>query len=306
MGSLVLAGASCESYLTEDKPYYSWGQVGYISGGQASAGFIIESIELDLKGDVLRTRSFQVSFQTLDNKSFNSVLLWTPKDFQYILGHPPTFPNGTWDWTSQQRGAYWPLPTPPEKGATPYEWHLTRENEYPWDSYSLTFLFGFNRTLDLAALTSSVSRSPTIADNWRISQKSEHLGPSPPSSLVTSYSQGSTGQTANLSAFHDFYTLKISFVREFDDVRRGTLAFWVPSLLLLALLIVAFSKLDVLDPSEGLTLFVGIGMGTLPFIIGALQLLPPRLSLIEIIFYGEIAASTVFAVLILLKKKTKS
>ncbi|MGA2460441.1 MAG: hypothetical protein ABSF82_03365 [Candidatus Bathyarchaeia archaeon] len=303
-GAVLFVGASAVSYPVVSKPYYTFGPFG-ITNGQASAAFTLESLELDVKGTVLRTSSFQVDFQTLDNKSFNSVLSWSPKDFQYILGHPTTLSNGTWDFSSPERGGYWPLPTYPEKGARPHEWPLKHEGEYPWDAYSLTFLFGFNRTLNLVGLTSYVSASPSIADSWRISQNFVKLGSSLPADLVRNYYQGPANYTVNFSSFDDFYSLKVSFLRPSDEVLRGTLAFWVPSLLFLGLIIVAISRVEVLEVSEGLTLFVGIGIGTLPFVVGAVQLLPPQLSLVEMVFYAEIAVTTAFASLVVSRKKKK-
>ena len=281
-GAALFVGASAVSYLVVSKPFYTFGPLGIINGGKASASFTLESLELDVKGTVLRTTSFQVDFQTLDNRSFNSVLSWSSKDFQYILGHP-TLSNGTWDFSSPQRSGYWPLPSYPENGARPHEWPLKHEGEYPWDAYSLTFLFGFNRTLNLVGLTSYVSPSPSIADSWRISQNFVKLGSSLPADLVRNYYQGPANYTVNFSQFDDFYSLKISFLRPFDEVLRGTLAFWVPSLLFLGLIIVAIGRIEVFEVSESLTLFVGIGIGTLPFVVGAVQLLPPQLSLVEMV-----------------------
>lgn len=306
VGSIALGALTYSSFATVDNSYYPWGQTYGISGGQAAVSFNTDTIALDLRADVLQTSSFQVTFQTLDNKSFNSFLFWSRGGFTYLSGNPSYFSNGTWNRTGQ-RTADWSLPTPPEKGVTPWEWQLTPGawggGEYPWESYELIFIFGFNRTLNVAEVTSYVTGSSAISDLWKVHQQFLPLGPNVPSELANH--EGSN-QYPILTSFHDYYMLKISFIHSFSDVLRGTLAFWVPSLFLLGLLIVAYGKRNVLETSEGLTLFVGIGMGSLPFIIGALQLLPPRLSFVEIAFYAEIAASTVFAAMILNKKRAEN
>jgi hypothetical protein len=286
---------SCLSYSIRDEPYRSWGSGDTLSTGQAGGSFTIEAIDMDLKSGILRTRSFTMRLDSMDNMSFNSVLIWSPKDYMYFVGHPLTWPNGTWNWAFPQRLAYWPLPTPPEKGAEPWPWPLTSAGEYPWDTYSLTFLFGFNRTMNWSGLRSDVSLPGAMSDQWKVSQTFEALGASPAARLGTGFIEELSRHHLYLSGFVDFYLLTITFVRQFEDVRRAVLAFWAPSLLLVGLLILAFGRSEALDLTEGLTLFVGIGLGTLPFIVGALQLLPPRLSAVELLLYCEVAVSIIFA-----------
>lgn len=50
-----------------------------------------------------------------------------------------------------------------------------------------------------------------------------------------------------------------------------------------------------MEEGDALALFIGTGMATLPFIVGAVQLLPPKLNAVEILFYLEIALSIAFA-----------
>jgi len=66
---------------------------------------------------------------------------------------------------------------------------------------------------------------------------------------------------------------------------------------------VVFDRRRNLETSHFLTPFVGMGMTTLPFIVNARQFLPPRLSVVELIFYIEIVISVIFAVSAILSRK---
>jgi hypothetical protein len=307
---LLLSGLTLLSYSFEDQAQYRWGATG-IYGGQASASFQIEAGEIDLRPRVVGSSHFYVSFESLDGQAFNSILLFLPPNAtMHLTAFPVKNENGSYDYSNPMRQAIWDLPTPPEKGATPWPWYLKAEGEYPWDSYSLVFIFGFNRTLDIASVTSGVWISPALSDQWRITQEFKPLGRSPIDALKTlgfrdqdvrtqlcydCDSRKDLSEVLNKSMYKDFYEMRISFVRQFWDVLRGVLAFWVPAVFVLALLIIAFGRIGELKVETGVTLFVGVGLATLPLILGSLWLLPPRLSLVESLFYCEGLASIAFA-----------
>ncbi len=295
---VVMLAIETWTYSTPAKPGYSCGAGSYFrSSGLIvfPANFRIEPAELDLKSDVLRSNYFEVVFYS--DASFNSVLLFLPlEESRPITAWPPKFQNGTYEWSSLVRIARWELPTRPQTGALPWEWYLVRLGEYPWDQYSLTFVFGFNRSLRLDGIESRVSLSPRLSDDWNVVQCFRHIGSSLTEALQSLGDVEKKSQSLPwLDSFRDFFALKILFLRQSNDVLRGVLGFWLPSILLIGLLLVGFLKIRVLGLEKGLTLFVGIALATLPFIVGAIQFLPPKLSLVELLFYSDAAVSILFA-----------
>jgi hypothetical protein len=308
---LLLSGLTLLSYSFNDQAQYRWGSAGIYSG-QASASFLIEAGEIDLKARAVRSTHFYVSFESLDGQAFNSILLFLPpNETRHLTAFPVKNENGIYDYSNPLRLAWWDLQTSPEKGAVPWPWYLKAEGEYPWDGYSLVFVFGFNRTMDITSVTSAVWISPALSDQWRITQEFKQLGRSPIDALkalgfrdqdvrrqlcgLDCDSKKDVSEVLNKSMYKDFYEMRILFVRQFWDILRGVLAFWVPAVFVLALLIIAFGRIGELKVETGVTLFVGVGLATLPLILGSLWLLPPRLSLVESLFYCEGLASIAFA-----------
>jgi hypothetical protein len=288
-GLILFLIASYGTVSIQHKPIFSWpeGAVGGIGAGQAMGSFQIEPAELDLKSSVLRTLHFYVEFDTIDSPPFSAYLFWSP---------------GQWHgFPLQTTQAVWDLQTRPENGAEPSGWVLEREGiypwnaEYPWEQYSLAFVFGFNRTVNLAKLSSVMYLSLGFEDEWKVTQTFHRIDTSLVDAVRPLGVSSDDLKRLSVSNFVESYELRIGFVRQTFEIGRGVLAFWVPSLLLGALLIVAWTRRSILETSEALTLFIGTGLATLPFIVGAIQLLPPRLNDVEMLFYLEIAFSITFA-----------
>jgi hypothetical protein len=149
-----------------------------------------------------------------------------------------------------------------------------------------------------------------LADEWKVIQDLRNL---PDLNMYNETllglgfsSSAPTQPPVILKNFHQFYELRISFVRQFVGVFRGTLVFWVPSLLLGSLLYAAFERRRELSADQGLTVFLGVGLTTFALIVGALQLLPPALTWVETILYVEVAISIGFASWVVLTKILKS
>jgi len=305
---LAVLTQSFTPYMIESDPGLRWGDTS-AQGGRIQLH--VQPAELDLKSEILRTLWFQLSIYTLDSQPFNALVIW-PGDFFPFTAYPPKSDNGTYDYQNIQRTAFWELVTRPEKGGEPWPWQLQRTGEYPWDQYSYVLLFAFNRTVGISGVSTYVTLSPTLADGWKVTQSFEPLSgfPSFQDTLLSiGFSQQDfSGQERRLPAYLDdyvdFYVLKITFVRQSFEMLRGAFAFWMPAIFLLGLLIIAFGRIEALEKSEALTVFLGIPLAALPFILSALQVLPPRLSLVESFFYGEVAASIAFAAVALARVKT--
>jgi hypothetical protein len=301
--------------LESSQPLLAGSQLGYEWGSKTAAGtwidMHIQPAEIDLKSEILRTYWFQLGIYALDNRSFDSVVLW-PVEWHESAGLPPKA-NETFDWTSFQRTAFWELTTRPPTGAEPWGWQLLRSGEYPWDSYSLRLVFAFNRTMNLSRVTSYVSLNPSLSDQWKVLQDFVPLGNTLSDQTlislgfshvdINSYLTGTGGNLPlTIRSTRDVYELRVTFVRQAFDILRGALALWTPAIFLASLLVVAFGRLSVLDTGEALTVFLGTGLAALPLVFGALQILPPRISLVESIFYAEIGASILFATIVVAKR----
>jgi hypothetical protein len=281
---------------------FTWGGLG--PGGQITLH--IQPADIDLQSEILRTSWFQLNIYTLDNRSFNTLILWPGGNYFPRTSYPPQSSNGTYDWRNIQRTVFWEPITPVQvaKGAEPYPWQLQPGGEYPWDQYTLSLFFGFNRTLALSGVSSGLSLSPTFSDSWKVTQT---FGPIEAANLMDLMSViVSTGNLPSyLNQYADWYNLKITFVRQTFEVLRGDFAFWIPAAFLAGLLIVAFGRIKQLKVSEALTVFLGVPLAALPFVLGAVQILPPRLNLVEVVFYLEIVFSTAFAAIALAMVKTE-
>ncbi len=306
---LAVLTQSFTPYVMESALGLRWGDTS-AQGGRIQLH--VQPAELDLKSEMLRTLWFQLQIYTSDSQSFNALVISPWDNFFPRTAYPPQSNNGTYDWENIQRTALWELVTRPEKGAEPWPWQLQRTGEYPWDQYSFVLLFAFNRTVGISAAYSYVTLSPALADEWKVIQSFEPLrGFSSFQNTLLSIGytqQDFSGQERRLPAYLDdyvdFYVFKITFVRQSFEMLRGAFAFWMPAIFLAGLLIIAFGRIEGLEKSEALTVFLGIPLAALPFILSALQVLPPRGSLVELFLYGEVAASIAFAAAALARVKT--
>jgi hypothetical protein len=171
----------------------------------------------------------------------------------------------------------------PQTGAEPLPWQLVRTGEYPWDEYSFVMLFAFNRTVNIGSMFSYVSLSSTLADEWKVVESflslcEVVLRSTRRYSIGFSQQDIDSAQGARLPTYlqnySDFYALRIVFFRQSFEVLRGALAFWVPTIFLAALLIVAFGRTEALQLGEALTVFLGILLAALPFILSVMQFCP--------------------------------
>ncbi len=287
--------------------YYKWPEDwdSATMGNQASILFHIQPSEIDLKSQVLRSYSFSASLVWPISSEMSALLLWPTAEWQVIAGFPPKV-NGTYNWSSLDRYGAYDIDTNPRTGAQPWPWQLSRSGDYPWDQYSLTFLFGFNATVDLAGLSSSVYLPSSLADEWRVTQ---NLQPLP--YLNSNQGEGTAayfrllgfGEPPSIfKNYHQFYEFTVSFSRLPVDVFRGAFVFWVPSILIGSLLLAAYTRRTWLSAEQGLTLFLGVGLTTFSLIVGATQLFPPTLTWVETFLYFEVGLSIAFACWLVLTK----
>lgn len=277
----------------------------YGSMGGARIDLHMKPVGLDLKSETLNSTWFQLNMYALDGKSFSLFIIYPTNVLPERIGYPKNATLGSSD--PVRIISPWEL-------SIPWTWQLRQTGEFPGDEYSLTFVFAFNRTVDVTWVTSGVSAPPgMLTDQWVIIQQFERLNDSTQfqERLLTmgftrddiaGYQTGNGGRLPlELNGYHDFYALTISFVRLYADIERGLGAFWAPAIALAGFLVIAWGKRDSLETRDGIAIFLGMALAAMPFVIGGLQFLPPRPTWVEGLLYLEVVIAILFACWIVAK-----
>jgi len=290
-----------------NEPHYIWKDDPLLTyhAEEVRARFDFEPSGIDLYFETLETSDFMGVLSTdisnTRNSSFKVLLLWSPGKHQKQEAWPQRFPNGSLNWVDRNR---YVLFKPFNEGMGHFTGDLIRKGEYPWDRYSIVLVFGLNGTVSLKQFSSSVNMPTSLKGEWAVSQRFKQI------SLDEIKDQLSTlgfdpehdYDFLDIDECPDFYQLTIDFSRQWPAIFRGFLAFWAPAIFLFGLLYLAIERRKQLKISYALELFIGIGLATLPFIFGARQILPPRLTLIEIIFYFNVLISIGLAAWVIANK----
>jgi hypothetical protein len=293
-------------------PLWAQNNPNYTYGNQTSGGTVMVHLlpdQLDLKSESLQSTWFQLQMYTADSRSFKLFIIYHNEILPPRIGVPG---NATLGQADPERIILpWEL-------KLPWTWQLFRSGEYPWDEYSLIFILAFNRTVNVKWVTSSVSPVQGIIDQWTVVQGFERLDTS---GLIQEKlhwlgfsqagAQGFVSETGTILPsevlnYPDFYALTITFVRQPAEIARGIGAFWAPGIALSLFLILAIGRIKDLETRDGITVFLGMALATMPFILGALQFLPPRITSVEVLLYLEMIGSILLACFVVGNVKRKA
>lgn len=276
----------------EDLPYMTWGSGRvFVSGrpGETIALFHTNPVQIDPKSKLLESDYFKVDFIAFGNRSFTALLLFSPADSAYRPGSPRTV-NGSLDLETPIREASWELDRRPHTGLEPWTWHLNHAGEYPWDEYSLEFVFGFNETLGLVGVASDVYLPQILRSQWKVSQSFREVDSLSEALRPLGFSQQDI-QNQVRSAYHNFYKLKIAFLRQWnDDFNKSLLSSWFIAMVIGVSLVILSVRIGSLGTvSLGLLVLV-------PVLFTAAQALPAEAHPVPAILYLEMAGAVAVAV----------
>ncbi len=230
---------------------------------------------IDLKTDTLYSQyySFQMSTSDPTIQSFVAVVL--RPDSQQA--------DGMQSWNeSNQQVVREQISTDPQKVTVPWQWRMNPIRPFilgtPIDSYELSFLIAVNMSTDLNFGDGTVFMPVYLRGEWVWSPdiRAEKLAAMPSNQTLTSLGLSPEKFYAwRCNNMSDFYLFKVNLSSPFMNSMRTTIAFFLPSLAILAVLSLATWKRNRLKRADFLAIFVGAGLFTLSFLVSFYQYAPP-------------------------------
>jgi len=148
----------------------------------------------------------------------------------------------------------------------------------PWDQYEISFLIAVNMSTQLNINDGVVSMPAYLQDEWVYSPDiaAQKLATRPSNQTLNSL--GLSPQKFyqyGLDTMTDFYLFKVTLSYPSMNSWRTAIAFFLPSMAILAVLTVATVKRNRLKIADFLAIFVGAGLFTLSFLVSFYQYAPP-------------------------------
>jgi hypothetical protein len=148
----------------------------------------------------------------------------------------------------------------------------------PWDQYEISFLIAVNMSTQLNINNGFVWMPAYLQDEWAYSEDiaAQKLAARPSNQTLTSL--GLSPQKFyqyGLDTMPDFYLFTVTLSYPSMNSWRTSIAFFLPSVAILAVLIVATVKRKRLKRTDFLGIFVGAGLFTLSFLVSFYQFAPP-------------------------------
>ena len=191
-----------------------------------------------------------------------------------------------------------------QPNVTAWQWHLYPIRPFilgtPWDQYEVSFLIAVNMSTQLNINDGVVSMPAYLQDEWAYSPDiaAQKLATRPSNQTLTSlglspqkfYQYGCNNMT-------DFYLFKVTLSYPFMNSLRTAIAFFLPSMAILAVLTVATVKRNRLKRTDFLGIFVGAGLFTLSFLVSFYQYAPPDVfTWEELLLIGDFVFATGLAI----------
>jgi hypothetical protein len=157
----------------------------------------------------------------------------------------------------------------------------------PWDQYEISFLIAVNTSTQLNINNGFVWMPAYLQGEWAYSEDiaSQKLAARPSNQTLTSV--GLSPQKFyqyGLDTMTDFYLFKVTLSYPSMNSWRTSIAFFLPSMAILAVLTVATIKRNRLKRADFLAIFVGAGLFTLSFLVSFYQYAPPDIFTWEELF----------------------
>ena len=230
---------------------------------------------IDLKTDTLYSQYYSFEMSTSDPavQSFVAVVL-RPDSLQAV---------GMQSWNeSYQQVVREKISTDPQNVTVPWQWHLNPQRPFilgtPLDSYKITFLIAVNMSTQLTFNEGNVFMPVYLRGEWVWSSfiSAEKLAAAPNNQTLISLGLSPEEFYAwHCNNMSDFYLFTVNLSSPFMNSMRTTIAFFLPSIVILAVLTTATFKRNNLKRTDFLAIFVGAGLFTLSFLVSFYQYAPP-------------------------------
>jgi hypothetical protein len=239
---------------------------------------------IDLKTDTLYSQYYSFEMSTSDPAVQSFVAVVLRPDSQQAVGMQ------SWNESNQQVVRE-QINTDPQKVTVPWQWHLNPQRPFvlgtPLDSYEISFLIAVNMSTELNFNDGTVFMPVYLRGEWVWSSdiRAEKLAAAPSNQTLTSLGLSVEKFYARrCNNMSDFYLFTVNLSSPFMNSMRTTIAFFLPSIVILAVLTAATFKRNILKRTDFLTIFMGAGLFTLSFLISFYQYAPPDIFTWEELF----------------------
>lgn len=246
----------------------------------------IELSELNLKTLQTRSTYFLISaYDQQGRKTPFKLFLLAPKDLPIVVnsGIPSGDPN-----TTTNHVAY--IMLSPAQSILYWTWNLRAYGEFPFERYQLSYLICFNRTfqLDNGLVSLITSLNSSLKDNWNFNITFTHLKDRLDNATLESMGLSPIYFNQYGKDLQDFYLLKLNLFRDDSYNRRVFFMTWVPLEGILVLLSLTMIKIPRYN---SIMLYLPTLLSIIASMLGILSFLPPRMTILELLFYIDIIMS---------------
>jgi hypothetical protein len=257
------------------------GKAGIAKATNAATGFLFDLdmqlnvYSIDLKTETLYSQYYHFEMRALDPAVSSFYVVVLQPDYYGGMGIGPS-----WNVSGSQQVNYSINSDRPDINA--WRFHLNPIHPLlggtPWDQYDLSFLIAVNVSTQLNVNNCFVWMPAYLQGQWAYSEDiaAQKLAAQPSNESLVSlglspqkfYQYGCNNMT-------DFYLFTIALSFPQMNSLRMIVAFLLPSLAILGMLVVTTIYRNRLKRADFLAIFVGAGLFTLSFLVSFYQFAPP-------------------------------
>jgi hypothetical protein len=262
---------------------------------------------IDLKTEILYSSNYYFRMWTMDPEvhSFEVVIL--KPDYDQAIRMI------SWNESGNIQ-VYEQITTDPSKVSVPWRWYLNPKRPLilgtPFDHYELSFLIAINMSTRLNINDTWFIMHPYMQGEWSWIESptvKKLSGPPNNQSLISLGLSPEKFFQYHCDGMTDFYLITESLGFPTMYSWRITLAYLLPSVTILGVLIISLKKFKKLSISDFLTLYLGVGLFILSFLVSFYQFAPSKVITVqEMIFYIDFIFATALVIAALSRKKVSS
>jgi hypothetical protein len=238
---------------------------------------------IDLKTETLFSSYYFISLWTSQNISeFSGAIFKSDKH------GPHAFISGPIEDTHGQRFLDKIVTDPSE--VSPWEWELHPIRPCvlgsPFDRYELVILLAVRRSVDLALNDTLFVMPASMRGDWEWKENSERLTGIPSNETLQQHGINPEDFAKYKGEeMIDFFLYTVTLVSPSIYSWRISIAYLIPSLGILVVLILSSFRFNKMRRSDFLTLYLGTAFFILPFLVSFYQYAPPKVFTIQEVFF---------------------